>query len=66
MRCHSTNKRVYSANYRRSCRLLRMEFPRLRRLPVRWSPWWCVSTVDGAPLEVIRRYLENHKAVAAR
>ena len=33
----------------RSSRLLRMEFPRLRRLPVLWSPSWLVSTVGGAP-----------------
>jgi putative transposase len=46
----------------RSSRLLRMEFPRLRRLPVLWSPWWLVSTVGGAPLAVMRRYVENQKA----
>jgi len=46
----------------RSSRLLRMEFPRLRRLPVLWSPSWFVSTVGGAPLEIVRRYVENHKA----
>jgi putative transposase len=50
----------------RSSRLLRMEFPRLRHLPVLWSPSWFVSTVGGAPLEVVRRYVENQKAVAAR
>ena len=46
----------------RSSRLLRMEFPRLRRLPVLWSPSWFVSTVGGAPLEVVCRYVENQKA----
>jgi putative transposase len=46
----------------RSSRVLRMEFPRLRRLPVLWSPSWFVSTVGGAPLEVVRRYVENQKA----
>jgi putative transposase len=46
----------------RSSRLLRMEFPRLRRLLVLWSPSWFVSTVGGAPLEVVRRYVENQKA----
>jgi len=50
----------------RSSRLLRMEFPRLRHLPVLWSPSWFVSTVSGAPLEVVRRYVENQQAVAAR
>jgi putative transposase len=46
----------------RSSRRLRMEFSRLRRLPVLWSPWWFVSTVGGAPLAVMRRYGENQKA----
>jgi putative transposase len=50
----------------RSSRLLRMEFPRLRHLPVLWSPSWLVSTVGGAPLEVVRRCVGNQKAVAAR
>ena len=45
----------------RSSRLLGMEFPRLRRLPVLWSPSWFVSTVGGAPLEVVCRYVENQK-----
>jgi putative transposase len=47
----------------RSSRRLRIEFPRLRRLPVLWSPSWLVSTVGGAPLEVVRRYVENQQAV---
>ena len=46
----------------RSSRLLRMEFPRLRRLPVLWSPSWFVSTVGGVPLEVVGRDVENQKA----
>jgi putative transposase len=50
----------------RSSRLVGMEFPRLRPLPVRWSPSWFVSTVGGAPLEVVRRYVEHQQAVAAR
>jgi putative transposase len=45
----------------RSSRLLRAEFPRLGRLPSLWSPSWFVSTVGGAPLEVVRRYVENQK-----
>jgi putative transposase len=48
-----------------SARLLRMEFSRLRRLPVLWSPWWFVST-GGAPLEVVRRGVGNQRAVAGR
>jgi putative transposase len=50
----------------RSPRLMRMEFPRLRRLPVLLSPSWFVSTDGGAPLEVVRRDVGNQKAVAAR
>jgi putative transposase len=38
----------------------------LRPLPVLGSPSWVVSTVGGAPLEVVRRYVGNQKAVAAR
>lgn len=49
----------------RSSRLLPMEFPRLRHPPVLWSSSW-LSTIGGTPLEVVRRYVENQKAVAAR
>lgn len=45
----------------RSSRLLRLEFPHLRRGRGLWSPSWFVSTVGGAPLEVVRRYVENQK-----
>lgn len=48
----------------RPARMLRSECPRLRRLPCLWSPSWFVSTVGGAPLEVVRRYVENHKTAA--
>jgi putative transposase len=48
----------------RSSRVLRIEFPRLRRLPSLWTRSWFVSTVGGAPLEVVRRYVENQKLVA--
>jgi putative transposase len=50
----------------RSSPLLGMEFPRLQPLPVLCSPPWVVSTIGGAPLEVVRRYVENQEAVAAR
>jgi putative transposase len=45
----------------RSSRRLRQKFPRLRRLPTLWSPSWFVSTVGGAPLDVVKRYVENQK-----
>ena len=50
----------------RSSRLLRQEFPRWRSARMRslWSPWWFVSTVGGALLGVVRRYVENQKQVA--
>ncbi len=48
----------------RSSRMVRAEFPALRRGPALWSPSWFVSTVGGAPLEVVRRYVENQKTAA--
>lgn len=45
----------------RSSRQLRQGFPHLRRLPALWSPSWFVSTVGGAPLEIVRRYVENQE-----
>jgi putative transposase len=50
----------------RSSRRLRQEFPYLARMKCLWSPSWFVSTVGGAPLEVVRRYVENQKLAAAR
>ena len=48
----------------RSSRLLRQEFPALRsRLPTLWTNSYFVSTVGGAPLAVIKRYIENQKSV---
>jgi putative transposase len=48
----------------RSSRLLRQEFPRLRsRLPTLWTNSYFVSTVGGAPLEVIKQYIEQQKRV---
>jgi putative transposase len=49
----------------RSSRLLGMEVPRLQPLPVLGSPPWVVSTIGGAPLEVVRGYVGNQKAAAA-
>lgn len=48
----------------RSSRLLRLEFAGLARMRCLWSPSWFCSTVGGAALEVVRRYVENQKAVA--
>lgn len=48
----------------RSSRLLRAEFPWLKsRLPTLWTNSYFVSTVGGAPLSVIKQYVENQKGV---
>ena len=48
----------------RSSRLLRQEFPTLKtRMPTLWTNSYFVSTVGGAPLGVIKQYIENQKHV---
>lgn len=43
-------------------RVLRSEFPALKsRLPCLWTNSYFVSTVGGAPLSVIKQYIENQK-----
>jgi REP-associated tyrosine transposase len=49
-----------------SSRRLRQEFAHLARMKCLWAPSYFVSTVGGAPLEVVRRYVENQKLAAAR
>ncbi|PFG07858.1 MULTISPECIES: IS200/IS605 family transposase [unclassified Marinobacter] len=47
-----------------SSRTLRAEFPALKsRLPTLWSNSYFVSTVGGAPLEIVKQYIENQKNV---
>ena len=47
-----------------SSRILRQEFPWLKsRLPSLWTNSYFVSTVGGAPLAVIKQYIENQKSV---
>ena len=46
----------------RSSRILRQDFPHLRRLPTLWTNSWFCSTVGGAPLAVVKRYVENQRA----
>ena len=47
-----------------SSRILREEFPWLRsRIPSLWTNSYFVSTVGGAPLSVIKQYIENKKSV---
>jgi putative transposase len=48
----------------RSSRLLRQEFDWLRsRLPTLWTNAYFVATVGGAPLAVIKQYIENQRYV---
>ena len=45
-----------------SSRVLRQEFPKIKsRLPTLWSNSYFVSTVGGAPLAIIKQYIENQK-----
>ena len=47
-----------------SSRSLREEFPWLKKkIPTLWSNSYFVSTVGGAPLEVIKQYIEQQKNV---
>jgi putative transposase len=46
----------------RSSRILREEFPSLkRRIPTLWTHSYFCSTVGGAPLAVIKQYIENQE-----
>jgi putative transposase len=48
----------------RTSRILRQEFPRLKsRLPTLWTNSYFVSTVGGAPLALIKQYIEQQKNV---
>jgi putative transposase len=47
-----------------SSRLLRQEFKELRtKLPTLWNNSYFVSTVGGAPLKIIKQYIENQKNI---
>jgi putative transposase len=46
----------------RSSRFIRSEFPNIRsRLPTLWTNSYFVSTVGGAPMEIVKQYVENQK-----
>ncbi|TNE43266.1 MAG: IS200/IS605 family transposase [Deltaproteobacteria bacterium] len=46
-----------------SSRYIRKEFPRLRRSnQAFWSPSYCLVSCGGAPLEIIKAYIENQGA----
>ena len=45
-------------------RRLRSEFPSLvssYRKPVLWSPSYCIISAGGAPIEILKQYVENQK-----
>jgi putative transposase len=42
---------------------LRQEFPKIKsRLPKLWTNSYFVSTVGGAPLAMVKQYIENQKS----
>jgi putative transposase len=48
----------------RSSRILRQEFTWVKsRLPTLWMNCYCVSIIGGAPLAVIKQYIENQKDI---
>lgn len=48
----------------RSSRLIRTEFKWIKlRLPTLWTNSYFVSTIGGAPLEVVKQYIEQQKHV---
>lgn len=50
-----------------SSRFLRSEFEHLRiALPTLWMNSYFVATVGGAPLEIIKQYIENQKSSERR
>ena len=56
--------RVVKAIKGRTSRDLRREFPALRsRLPTLWTNSYFVATVGGAPLAIVKQYIENQKKV---
>ncbi len=58
--------RLVKAVKGRSSRLLRTEFPWLRsRLPSLWSNSYFVATCGGAPLAVLKQYVEQQKWAGA-
>src|SRR5690606_8977883 len=46
-------------------RRLRKEFPQLRAAyrgkPVLWSPSYCILSAGGAPIEILKRYVQDQK-----
>ncbi|WP_433476890.1 IS200/IS605 family transposase [Spirillospora sp. CA-142024] len=54
--------RLVKAIKGRSSRLLRQEYPALKsRLPTLWTNSYFVATLGSAPLDAMRRYVEEQK-----
>lgn len=46
----------------RSSRYIRQEFPSVKtRIPTLWTNSYFVATVGGAPLAIVKQYIENQK-----
>ena len=46
----------------KTSKILRDEFPELKtKLPTLWTNSYFISTIGGAPLEVIKQYIESQK-----
>ena len=46
----------------KTSRILRQEFPCLRsRIPTLWTNSYFCSTVGGAPMSIVKQYIENQK-----
>jgi putative transposase len=45
----------------RAAKLLRDEFPHLKKLPSLWTPTYFVATTGQVSTEVVKQYIENQK-----
>ncbi|MBO0796285.1 MAG: IS200/IS605 family transposase [Ktedonobacteraceae bacterium] len=56
--------RLVKALKGRSSRILRQEYPSLcTRMPTLWTNSYLVATTGGAPIEVIKHYIQEQKRV---
>ncbi|WP_407650731.1 transposase [Aerosakkonema funiforme] len=45
----------------RASKLLRDEFPHLKKLPSLWSPSYFVATTEQVSTEIVKKYIEGQK-----
>ncbi len=50
----------------RSSRLIRKKFPETRAIRSLWTNSYYVSTVGGAPLEIVKQYIRDQKNVSGK